>query len=221
MGGRCAGTIRRSRAPTRRWCARAAPPARAALRVLPAPPPRVHVLLRATYLPLQARRTSPARSAARRALRDPELVLLARPWPKHVLRPMAVAAGVRVVGDPRCEHDVALGVDVADVARPGVPVLNARCRDISKTHVAAVFAEVFGYALAVDPTTHAGPLVEKSDANSTRDGRVLLGPAGPARAAARPGPPAARGHGPRRSARAGGRRPAHPRCTAGASRWSA
>ena len=136
----------------------------------------MHVLVRSTWLPLQARRTSPVLRSARTALRDPAVVLLAHPWPRHVLRPLAVAAGVRVVGDPRCHHDVALGQETVAQARDGVPVLNARSTDLSKTHVAAVFAEVFGYPLAVHPTRHVGPLVEKSDRNNTHDGRVLAGP---------------------------------------------
>ena len=46
--------------------------------------------------------------------------------------------------------------------------------DVSKRNVERVFAEVFGYALAVDPTTHAGPCVAKSDRrNSAHDGRVI------------------------------------------------
>lgn len=51
--------------------------------------------------------------------------------------------------------------------------LNDRVEDISKTHVARVFKNVFGYALDVDPLTYHGPAVCKSDANGTHDGKIV------------------------------------------------
>ena len=51
--------------------------------------------------------------------------------------------------------------------------LNAGLLDTGKRNVAAVFARAFGYGLAVDPRTHEGPCVAKSDRNSAHDGRVL------------------------------------------------
>ena len=59
------------------------------------------------------------------------------------------------------------------------PTINARCTDISKTHVGSVFADAFGYALAVDPQTHMGPMVEKADTNGVHDGRIVAGPSSP------------------------------------------
>jgi hypothetical protein len=58
-------------------------------------------------------------------------------------------------------------------------ILNARSVDISKRTVAKVFGDVFGYPLGVDPTRFDGAMVEKSDANSAHDGRVLQGPLPP------------------------------------------
>lgn len=55
-------------------------------------------------------------------------------------------------------------------------LLNGTCNDISKRHVGAVFAEVFGYPLETDPLTHSGPMVEKSNLNGAHDGRILNGP---------------------------------------------
>lgn len=55
-------------------------------------------------------------------------------------------------------------------------VLNRNCQDISKAHVAAVFAQVFGYELQVDPLRYEGLMVSKSNANATHDGIVLRGP---------------------------------------------
>lgn len=51
--------------------------------------------------------------------------------------------------------------------------LNEDCRDISKVKVDAVHHKVFGYGTFVDPRTHQGPAVEKSDANATHDGHII------------------------------------------------
>lgn len=59
---------------------------------------------------------------------------------------------------------------------PGAVFLNNYCRDVSKSHVAKCFAEIFGYDLAVDPCEHEGPIVEKSEQNGAHDGRVVIGP---------------------------------------------
>lgn len=70
-----------------------------------------------------------------------------------------------------------VGVQSANTPLPeGVPILNGTITDISKRHVGAVFAQVFGYALSVDPVSHAGPMVEKSNINGVHDGRVVMGP---------------------------------------------
>ena len=53
---------------------------------------------------------------------------------------------------------------------------NDRIEDISKTHVARVFKNVFGYALDVDPLTYQGRAVCKSDANGTHDGKIVQCP---------------------------------------------
>lgn len=50
---------------------------------------------------------------------------------------------------------------------------NDRVEDISKNHVARVFKNVFGYSLAIDPLTHHGQAVCKSDANGTHDGKIV------------------------------------------------
>jgi len=55
-------------------------------------------------------------------------------------------------------------------------ILNGGCTDVSKSHVAHVFEQVFGYSLTVDPLVHDGPLVEKSELNGAHDGRIVFGP---------------------------------------------
>jgi hypothetical protein len=55
-------------------------------------------------------------------------------------------------------------------------VLNLRCKDISKRRVDQVHQAVFGYSLTVDPLTHTGLCVKKSDNNCAHDGIVLQCP---------------------------------------------
>ena len=102
-------------------------------------------------------------------------------YPWTVLTKLAAANGYQFLRDPHRPHDVALngrsGLPMASPA--GAPVLNGRLAPNAKSTVAAVFEETFGYSLAIDPTTFEGPLVEKSEANATHDGRVLHGPIAP------------------------------------------
>lgn len=56
------------------------------------------------------------------------------------------------------------------------PVINHNIKNISKEHVADVFQETFGYSLRIDPTTHIGLAIRKSDANGTHDGVVIQCP---------------------------------------------
>jgi hypothetical protein len=55
-------------------------------------------------------------------------------------------------------------------------VLNETCTDISKSRVATVFEDVFGYPLAIDPTTWEGIAVEKGEKNGAHDGQVVQCP---------------------------------------------
>lgn len=65
---------------------------------------------------------------------------------------------------------------------PGAPAayLNGRCRDISKSHVDAVFGEVFGYATKLDPTTFAGRVVMKPEINGLKSFVFVECPIAPA-----------------------------------------
>jgi hypothetical protein len=58
------------------------------------------------------------------------------------------------------------------VAR-STPVVNINCNDISKSRVDALFAELFGYSSIVDPRSHAGPCVFKSERNGVHDGEIV------------------------------------------------
>lgn len=55
----------------------------------------------------------------------------------------------------------------------GIRLLNARCTNISKVYVERIFEDVFGYPLAVDPTTYRGIGVCKSNTNAIHDGRII------------------------------------------------
>jgi len=60
-----------------------------------------------------------------------------------------------------------------DVLGSNKKILNGRCTDISKSRVEDVFEQVFGYSLAVDPTTYTGKVVQKSQENAKHDGRII------------------------------------------------
>ena len=122
-----------------------------------------------------------------------------RPWPGRTIlcypeRPRIIAFGLRkicllngyrVTTDPGSAFDIAVNWEdvtwrkpddvVRDISRRG-RFLNAACLDISKQHVQDVFRKVFGYSLAIDPLTHQGRCVEKSNVNFKHDGRVITCP---------------------------------------------
>jgi hypothetical protein len=52
-------------------------------------------------------------------------------------------------------------------------VINLRCVDISKTRVDEVQLQTFGYCARIDPLTHHGRCVKKSDTNALHDGTVI------------------------------------------------
>jgi hypothetical protein len=101
-----------------------------------------------------------------------------RPW--YLVRSAAAWNGMRVV--PAADADIVMFFEDATWSDPLSPptakrALNFACNDISKSRVAAVFEATFGYALAIDPATHEGDAVEKSEINSMHDGRVIRCPA--------------------------------------------
>lgn len=70
------------------------------------------------------------------------------------------------------ETKVVLPPDDAHVDRAGA-WLNGGCVDISKRRVQADFERVFGYPLAVDPTTWRGRCLRKADQNCVKDAIIL------------------------------------------------
>jgi len=105
------------------------------------------------------------------------------PFPYYLLWGVLRRAGLRKGQDPRVSIAFTDKTRVGDIGLArGSFVLNGDCRDITKSRVAEVFEQVFGYALAVDPTTYHGAMVCKSEENGVHDGHILHGPC-----AARPG----------------------------------
>lgn len=105
----------------------------------------------------------------------------ARPW--YLVWNVATWAGAGLVRRPE-DADVAFFFDDSTTGAPplaGVPArrVNYGCTDVSKSKVAAVFEQVFGYALAVDPRAWTGPAVEKGELNGAHDGRMVVCPTDP------------------------------------------
>ena len=103
-----------------------------------------------------------------------------RPW--YLLWLTACWGGVRFARSPK-DADAAIFFEDQTVSRPPACDLPRRfnfdCGDVSKSHVARVFEQVFGYALTVDPATWAGPAVEKGEDNGAHDGRIVQCPTAP------------------------------------------
>ncbi|OZB16308.1 MAG: hypothetical protein B7X53_09200 [Hyphomonas sp. 34-62-18] len=103
-----------------------------------------------------------------------------RPW--YFIWSVMHVSGAKLVDDISTadivmQFDDSTETDCAMPAvKPGAKLLNFGCTDISKSRVAAAFEAASGETLAVDPTTFAGRMVEKSELNAAHDGRILEGP---------------------------------------------
>lgn len=97
---------------------------------------------------------------------------------------LSSALGYRMTNDLRMPVDGAMRYHDATFSDERIPSevfvalrpVNAECCDIRKDHVQEVFDRVFGYSISVDPLTHVGPMVEKSNLNATKDAKVIEGP---------------------------------------------
>ena len=122
------------------------------------------------------------RLSGHRRVRIAFLPDLPRPW--YLIWAVAACAGTRVVDDAR-EADIVMHFDDSTLsAETPLPdfgahqprLVNFGCRDISKSGVAGAFERAAGYALAVDPATYTGPIVDKSEINAAHDGHIVEGP---------------------------------------------
>jgi len=94
--------------------------------------------------------------------------------------------GIKVVKDPQAA-DVVFVFDDKTESETGATLdpalkrkaINDRIDDISKNHVAKIFEDIFGYGVEIDPLTHQGKAVQKSDINATHDGQVIECPIAP------------------------------------------
>lgn len=100
-----------------------------------------------------------------------------RPW--YLIWAAMAWSGCRMARSPD-EADASFCFEDATWGLRATPAharaFNFGCLDVSKSRVAAVFEEVFGYPLAIDPETFVGPAVEKGELNGVHDGRVIICP---------------------------------------------
>lgn len=105
----------------------------------------------------------------------------ARPW--YLIWAVARVAGARLVKDP-ARADVVMHFEDSTFSpndppsrlKRGAKLVNYACLDVSKTRVAEACAAAFHTPLAVDPVTHVGPAVEKSEINAAHDGHIVQCP---------------------------------------------
>jgi hypothetical protein len=103
-----------------------------------------------------------------------------RPRPWYLVWPVMALAGLRFARRPE-DADLAFHFQDATLCDPvDLPAINGACLDISKSRVAAVFEQVSGRALALDPETAAAPFVEKGETNAAHDGVIHFAPCPPA-----------------------------------------
>jgi hypothetical protein len=99
-----------------------------------------------------------------------------RPRPWYLIWAAAAWNGVGIARTPE-DAVASFYFDDATQGRPPARwhsrAFNYGCADISKSRVAQVFEEVFGYPLSVDPERGFGPAVEKGEANGAHDGRLV------------------------------------------------
>ncbi len=104
-----------------------------------------------------------------------------KPRSYYAIWPVCQLADVKIVDDP-AEADLHFYFEdrefrIGPMTPPtDKPSFNIGCYDIRKSAVSRVFEETFGYRLVIDPTTHQGPAVEKSESNGKHDGRIIQCP---------------------------------------------
>lgn len=104
-----------------------------------------------------------------------------KPRSYYAIWPVCQLADVKIVDDPE-EADLHFYFEdrefrTAPLRAPtNRPAFNAGCHDIRKSVVGRLFEETFGYSLSIDPKTHGGEAVEKSELNGKHDGRIVICP---------------------------------------------
>ncbi|MCH1576552.1 MAG: hypothetical protein L7S67_09775 [Flavobacteriales bacterium] len=126
--------------------------------------------------------------ASKRAHGQPQFILVHPDWPSKRASIMAYADTLGWVVTNRPETPakfngttaLKLAFDDRTEKRQAQPGFwNGHCLDISKSTLDRHHQEVFGYGVNVDPTSHTGPMLEKSEGNAVHDGREIQGPLSP------------------------------------------
>ncbi len=110
-------------------------------------------------------------------------------WPDMPSRRAALYKITRSLGwelTNRKRSDAVLGIKFEDATHKDTAAIpaalhaaawwNLHCNDISKGTLEKAHQAAFGYGMRIDPTTHHGPLVVKSDENAQHDGVLIQGP---------------------------------------------
>lgn len=117
------------------------------------------------------------RSESKRILFYPDV-----PWETSVMAQICLQLGYEITNNISGDYDLAFKWKDATVYQPDQKllelaemreVINVRCNDIRKANVDAVHKEIFGYCTVVDPRTHQGICVRKSDFNAKHDGQII------------------------------------------------
>ena len=123
--------------------------------------------------------------ASKQAHGQPQFVLVHPDWPSKRASIMAYVDALKWVVTNRSEIPaqfngttvLRLAFDDRTEKRQAQPGFwNGHCLDISKSTLDRHQHDVFGYGVNVDPTTHEGPMLEKSEGNAVHDGREIEGP---------------------------------------------
>ena len=126
--------------------------------------------------------------ASKQAHGQPQFVLVHPDWPSKRASIMAYVDALKWVVTNRLEIPaqfngttvLRLAFDDRTEKRQAQPGFwNGHCLDISKSTLDRHHQVVFGYGLNVDPTSHSGPMLEKSEGNAVHDGREIQGPLSP------------------------------------------
>lgn len=105
-----------------------------------------------------------------------------RPRPWYIIWAAMVWGGLDFARSPEAA-DAAFYFEDQTIATPPAPphlkAFNFGVGDVSKSTVARVMEEAFGYPLAIDPATFVGEAVEKGEGNGVHDGKIVICPCPP------------------------------------------
>ena len=84
-------------------------------------------------------------------------------------------AGIQTASPKETEIDLTIhfsDLTIVEASKPKGRTLNGHCTDISKSRVGTVFFDIFGYNLAIDPSTATEAYLEKSEENGVHDAEI-------------------------------------------------